>query len=433
MAVGTLCILVACSSGNGATDTTNAMNPVDGGHASDNGVKFVRSSLERAPGPAPDAVDAIAPVVQGNTEFAFDLFHGLGSGATNSLVSPFSISMAMAMAWAGASGNAEQEIRTVFHFGDPIVTHAGMNALSRAATVAGVDLVSTIANALWVAPTITPLAPYLDTLAVNYGAGVGVVDFSHSAAAAAQIDAWVSDQTNDTIPTLLSPMDLSPNTTAVLTNTLYLKAKWEKAFDASSTTDQPFYAADGTTPTVKMMRQVELFQYAAEAGFQAAALPYIANQGHAFDMVVLAPTGDLATFEASLDAAELDRITASMKAQQVDVAMPRFILRSSFHLRDTLTALGMPTPFEDELAFTKIADNPSPGSISDVVHQVFMSVDEVGTEASAATAVIFKDGGVSFNPTPPPVIRLDHPFLLVIRHPVTGTVLFLGRVTDPTG
>jgi serpin B len=420
-------VLVACSSGNGATDT------MDGGRASDNGVKFLRSSLEREPGPALDAVDAIAPVVQGNTEFAFDLFHGLGSETTNSFVSPFSISTAMAMAWAGAVGKAEEEIRTVFHFGEPLATHAGLNALSRAVTVTGAELVSTLANALWVAPSITPLAPYLDTLAVNYGAGVGVVDFSRSAEAAAAIDGWVSDQTNGTIPTLLTAADLPVNTKAVLTNTLYLKAKWEKAFDASSTTDQPFYRADGTQPTVKMMQQVELFQYAEEASFQAAALPYIANQGHAFDMVVLLPTGDLPTFEASLDAAELARITASLKPQQVDVSMPRFELRSSFHLRTTLASLGMPTPFEDDLAFTKISDSPPPGHIADVVHQVFVSVNEVGTEASAATAIIFKDGGVAFNPTPPPVLRLDHPFLVVIRHPQTGTVLFLGRVADPTG
>lgn len=390
---------------------------------------FVRSTVSRDPASA-DA-GSVTSQVDENAQFAWDLYHRLSTRGDNLIFSPFSVSVAMAMAWAGAKGQTAEEIQRVFHFADPVSTHAAMNALTQQISVDTLNLKATLANALWVAPQIVPLPAYLDVLAAHYGAGVGVVDLSQPTLAANTINGWVAQETADTIQELLSPEDLDGNVTAVLTNAAYFKARWAAPFSTSTTSDAAFTRADGTNVTVSMMSDQQTIPYASGADYRAGALRYTAAQGRTFEMLVILPTVDLELFEASMNSEKLVDISAALRPQLVDVGVPRFELRSALSLKGELSALGMPTAF-GAADFSGISA-PPPGRIQDVIHQGFVSVDEAGTEASGATAILFADGSASFLDALPPTLWLDHPFLFLIRNVETQTILFMGRVADPSG
>lgn len=410
---------------------TGGVGPVDAGHDGSppgdapSEALFVRSSLARAPVSSADG-GSLGDAVAANTELAFELYAKLRSSDENLFFSPFSISTAMAMAWAGARGQTATEIASVFHFTPEI--HAALNALTQDLAIDEKDLAMVLANALWVSPRVTPRPAYLDLLARDYGSGVGVVDFTATTQALSTINGWVSQQTRGTIPKLLT--SLPPNTGAVLTNALYFKGRWVNAFGDTATVDAPFTLPGGTKTSVKLMDALAMFRYAQTADHQAAALQYRSRSGRTFEMDVVLPTADLPAFEAGLDGARLDAILASMKPTLVNVRMPRFEMRSELGLASTLSAMGMPTAFGNSADFGDVS-TPSPGRVGDVIHQGFVSVDENGTEASAATAVVFVDGGVLAMDVAPPVLRLDRPFFVAIRSVDTGTILFLGRVANP--
>jgi serpin B len=387
--------------------------------------QFVRSSLARAPATATDG-GTLSDAVAANSSFAFELYARLRSDEENLFFSPFSVSTAMAMAWAGARGTTATEIATVFHFTQE--THAALNALAQDLAVDQPDLVTALANALWVSPRVTPRPAYLDLLARDYGSGVGVVDFTAQTEALSTINGWVSQETRGTIPKLLT--SLPPNTGAVLTNALYFKGRWANAFTVGATMDAPFTLPSGAKTTVKMMDQLATFRYVQTPDHQAAALQYRARGGRTFEMDVVLPTADLPAFEAGLDGPRLEAIVASLKPTLVEVRMPRFTMRSELSLASTLTAMGMPTAFLPSADFGDVS-TPSPGRIGDVIHQGFVSVDENGTEAAAATAIIFVDGSATLLDAAPPVLRLDRPFFVAIRSVETGAILFLGRVANP--
>jgi serpin B len=191
-------------------------------------------------------------------------------------------------------------------------------------------------------------------------------------------------------------------------------------------------AADGTTIPIKMMGEAQSIPYAATASYQAAALPYQVRGGRRYELVVVLPASDLATFEPSFDSAALERITLSLSPTLVEIQMSRVTLRTPMKLKPTLSAMGMPTAFSSAADFGGTAA-PPPGWIQEVVHEGVLAIDETSTLAAAGTAVIEGvDGSVTLGP-PPPTLRLDRPFLIVIRNADTGTVLFLGRVANPTG
>lgn len=387
---------------------------------------FVRSALERSTDPQTDAI-ATAKQVEGNTDFAFDLYRALKSEEGNLFFSPFSITTAIAQAWAGANGATASEIAETLHFtGTQEATHAALNALDRDLTVDSEHLSVAIANALWASPKITPREEYLDVLALNYGAGVGVVDFSRTQHAVDTINAWVSEETRGTIPQLLTAEDLSGATTAVLTNTVDMRADWALPFEKTSTADATFTALDGSEHQVPMMGQVGHFPYTEGVGFQAAALPLSTASGRSYSLLVIKPT-DFGAFEAGVDRTRLDAIRAQLQPANIALNVPKLEVRTSAKLKDALSALGMPTAFGDA-DFGGISQ-PPPGQIKNVIHQARLKLDEAGLEASAATAVIFGDASIS---EPEPVeasLVLDRPFLLAIVHAPSQSVLFLGRVT----
>jgi len=240
------------------------------------------------------------------------------------------------------------------------------------------------------------------------------------------INEWVSEQTEGRIKDLIPPGAIDALTRLVLTNAIYFNAAWSRPFEEERTEDAPFYRLDGSQVTVPMMRQVESFGYATGEGYQAVELPY---DGHELSMVILVPKeGEFETFEAALDVQRLEAILQDLRYTQVALSMPKFEIESSFSLVDALAAMGMPVAFSDEADFSGMTGSRDL-TISDVVHKAFVSVDEAGTEAAAATAVIMK---LTSAPMEPVEMRIDRPFLFAIRDLQTGALLFVGRVVDPS-
>jgi len=271
---------------------------------------------------------------------------------------------------------------------------------------------------------------FLDTLAVNYGAGMRTVDFVNAAEAARQaINDWVSEETAGRIKDLIPPGAIDDLTRLVLTNAIYFKASWLEPFDPKDTADGAFHLLDGSEVTVPMMHKAALrTRYGETGGVQAVEIPYY--PGNVSFLLMLPPQGEFEGFEASLDAEAIDEILSEMSDADVDLRMPRFEFESDVDLKDQLKALGMEKAFDfDQADFTGIAVKGVQNLyISDALHKALISVNEQGTEAAAATAVIVGDESAY----PLAEVNADRPFVFLIRANATGTVLFMGRVVDPS-
>lgn len=390
---------------------------------------LVASDLPRDTSPAVPAADLEA-LVAGNTAFAVDLYHEVRGEPGNLFMSPHSISTALAMTYAGAAGSTADEMAATLHFTLPEERlHAALNALdlalaSRAEAASGDTIPFRLrtANSIWGQEGATFLDPFLDTLAVNYGAGLRVLDFAADPdAARGIINGWVEDQTNDKIRELLPEDSIKRDTRLVLTNAIYFSAAWAEPFDASDTRDETFQTAGGAIQTPTLHGSPEA-GYAAGDGWRAVELPYDGGQ---LGMTIIVPD-DLAAFEASLDAAALAAITSALTPHVVTLALPKFEFDAPLSLAATLQELGMPTAFTEAADFSRI-DGTRSLAISDVLHKGFVSIDEEGTEAAAATAVILEDTSLPDQAA----LAVDRPFLFLIRDLPTGATLFVGRVVDP--
>lgn len=399
--------------------------------ASDQPVKLQSDKPRETP--PQSAYDAIGTLSASNNEFAIELYHQLRSQSGNLFYSPFSISQALAMTYAGAKGGTETQMASAMHFDlAQADLHAAFNALS--ATLAsrvgdsdqgGFEL--NIANALWGQHGFGFQPEFLDTLALNYGAGMQAVDFAASDAARQTINDWVAEQTRDKIQDLIPEGVLNELTRLVLTNAIYFKAAWLLPFEESATQDDTFDLLDGSEVQVPMMRQVESFGYLKAEDFEAVELFY---EGRELSMVILVPDEDQFTaFEQNLNAATIQSFINQLSVERLDLSLPKFKVESSFGLAETLAAMGMPDAFDVVKAdFSGMTGQPDL-YITDVVHKAFVDVNEIGTEAAAATGVVM---GLKSMPTGEPIeVKIDRPFLFVIRDVQTGAMLFFGRVVQP--
>jgi serpin B len=294
---------------------------------------------------------------------------------------------------------------------------------------AGEPFELSIANSIWAEKTYEFLDPFLETLALNYGAGARLVDFiDDSEGARTAINAWVSAETNGRIPELIPQGIIDAMTRLVLTNAIFFKASWAEPFPETLTEDGDFHLVSGETVTASMMHSSgsQGLLYAEDEDFQAVELPYAGDE---MAMLVILPAeGRFADFEAGFDADELAEIVASLELEEVSVVFPKFEFSSDLPLKQVLTDLGMPAAFEPGVADFSGMDGTRDLFIQDVLHKAFVAVDEEGTEAAAATAVVV---GVTSAPAEPKLFEANRPFLFLIRDRVTGTVLFVGRVLDP--
>lgn len=385
---------------------------------------------------SPDVSETdLQSLVSGNTHFAFDLYQELSSTDGNLFFSPHSISLALAMTYAGARNTTEQQMKDTLHFLSQETLHPAFNALDielakRGQGAEGTDgegFKLNIANAIWGQTGYPFLDTFLDVLSENYGAGMNLLDFSAAPdESRIIINDWVSDQTAEKIKDLIPQGAISSLTRLVLTNAIYFNAAWKYPFEEEATQDGTFNLSDGGQATVPMMSQTSRFGYAAGDGYQAAELLY---DGDELSMVILVPdAGALGSFEDSLTSESLNTILSGLEIKDVNLQLPKFKYESdSVSLKDTLAKMGMPDPFGANADFSGIDGNKNL-FISDVIHKAFVSVDEAGTEAAAATAVIMDESA------PGEIIPLtiDRPFIFLIRDIATKAVLFAGRITNPS-
>ena len=371
----------------------------------------------------------------GNTEFALDLYKAIKDKNDNIFYSPYSISIALAMTYAGARGDTETQMADAMDYYLPQdKLHPAFNALdlelaSRGSKVSPDKRFKlNIANSLWGEKTWNFLPAFLDTLAENYGAGLRLVDFAGAPDdARVVINDWVDTMTEHKIPKLLDEGTVNSMTVLILVNAIYFNAQWKTAFVEEATEPGTFNLLDGGKVTVPMMSLSEENDYYEGDGFQTVKLPYTGDE---LSMLVILPdSGKFDEFENSFDASGLDEIDNGLKNVEVNLKMPKFEYDMGMNLNDTLSAMGMVDAFIPDLADFSGMDGTKMLYIQWVIHKAYVKVDEAGTEAAAATAV-----GMGYTSAPAETVDfvIDRPFIFMIRDDKTGTVLFVGRVLNPS-
>ncbi len=388
----------------------------------------------------PAAPESTEDVVEANTKFAYDLYHTLSGerryADKNIFFSPYSISTALALTYEGAKGTTADEIRSVFHFPEnDVVRQEGYRGLIRGLNNPDAAYTLRTANGLWAEITYPFLSAYIETAEQSYAAEVRNLDFVNAPEESRQIiNQWVESQTEDLIKDLLPGDAISPLTRLVITNAVYFKGTWVLQFDENETQPAEFRSEGGASVTTDMMQRTDedaIYAYTETKGLQILRMPYEHESGKALSMLVLLPIdGKITTAETALGTEELSNAIGSMGPKRVKVSFPKFTLETTYSLPDSLKVMGMPTAFGDEADFSGM-DGTRNLLISDVIHKAFVDVNEEGTEAAAATAVVMKCGSV-MNEDPIPVFRADHPFVFQITDDETGMLLFMGRVADPT-
>ncbi len=375
----------------------------------------------------PVAAEEMKSLVRGNTEFAFALYNEAREKPGNVVFSPYSISSALAMTYDGARGETAQQMANVLHFPpDRKQLHPAFRELNGALTKRSDGLELSIANALWGQKGMTFHTEFLDATRTFYGAGVQEVDYIRAQPVALKtINNWVNRETRTKIPTILQPNDLTVDTRLVLTNAIYLKGQWATAFKKDATRPADFLRKPDDSVLVPTMHHAKAeFPYAAIDGVEVLELPYRGNKA---SMVVIlpGPSYDLADLERSLSAEKLAVWLSKLHPAEMRVSLPRFKIELELRLNENLKKMGMPLAFAG--GFSGMTSEASL-CISAVIHKALVEVDEEGTVAAAATAVVMGEKSerrtTHFN--------ANRPFIFLIRDRTTDSVLFVGRVTDPS-
>ena len=384
-------------------------------------------------------------VVEGNNEFALELYAKLRTQEGNLFFSPYSISTALAMAYAGARGETEAQMARVMHFpaGPKVLPkdydgpiqqgwdqerfHSAFGAIIKDLNAKGEkgNYELSVANALWGQKGYGFLAEFLELIEAKYGGKLNEVDFIAATEAARQtINAWVEKETKDKIKNLIRKGVLDKLTRLVLTNAIYFKGNWARHFEEDKTKEAPFTLISGEKVNVPMMNQTAEFNYMETEDFQGLELPYVDDE---LSMIILLPkeADGLGRFEETFTAKNLLKWLARFRKRKVIVSVPKFKMTRQFSLADVLKSMGMTSAFSGKADFsgmTGVRDL----YISAVIHKAFVDVNEEGTEAAAATAVVQK-----FISPKPLFFRTDHPFLFLIRDNKAGSILFIGRAMNP--
>lgn len=370
-------------------------------------------------------------LAQANTGFALDMYGLLCQDEGNIFYSPYSISTALAMTYAGACRNTEKEMAQVLHFGLPQekIHSAFYELQSHLQRIQEEEpVILNIANALWTEKTYELKKEFLDLTKKYYDANIFPVDFRHDPdKSRIKINDWVEDKTEEKIKDLLGPDTINQLTRLVLTNAIYFFGEWEHTFNPKATRESIFWLDENKNVKIPMMYQESPFGYGVVDGIQVLEMPY---KGDSLSMVVFLPEkkDGIKKLESSLSPENMKKWITVLRRQEVETYFPKFKMTQKFNLNDVLRSLGM------KEAFTRTANysNMEPNGelfISDVVHKAFVEVDEQGTEAAAATAVVME---LAAMPMDTPVFKADHPFVFVIRERTTNSILFIGRLMDPT-
>jgi serpin B len=378
----------------------------------------------------------LSTLAKESNAFAVDLYGKLSSQPGNLFFSPASISSAFAMAYAGAHGGTATEMASTLRFTlPPDRLHPAMGAFLAQLNGAHSNYELHLANALWAEKDQHFLPDYTALMKADYAAGFHPVDFkANHEAARALINTWVADQTKQKILNLVPADAVTPLTRLILTNAIYFKAAWANQFTKSQTQSEDFHLSGTKSAKADLMHETKGGQYFRGPAFQALELPYKSDE---LSMIVLLPDSPdgLSALEKTLTAANLNKWMSSLAYQEtIVVTVPRFKVTQQFELSSALESLGMKMAFHPGQADFSGMTGDKTFSISAAIHKAYIDVDETGTEAAAATAVIMSAMAMRpMAPPPPPIVfRADHPFLFLIRDNSSGAILFLGRLTDPT-
>jgi serpin B len=369
-------------------------------------------------------------IVEGNNDFALGLYaHLRHGGRPNLATSPFSLSTALAMVYAGARGETAKEMAAVLNFPgawDQAQLHSAFAGLAEELNGGGrrhghrLDIV----NRIWVKQDLPLDNAFTGLLKDCYGATVGRMDFSRGPEEARQeINEWIARRTDGLLTDSLSPEALGPDAQSVLTNAIFFKGAWDHPFPARATQPAPFWVAPGQTVKVPMMEQVASFRYTAQDTCQILEMTY-AHESITMTILLPKQPDGLADLEALLTPENLERWESRLRRRQVQVYLPRFRCQARLKLSGTLKEMGLKRPFGDDADFSGM----SPGwrsRLSEVFQQAVIDVNEEGTVAAAATTTTQVR-------TLPPVFRADRPFVFLLRDSHSGSILFLGRLVDPT-
>lgn len=393
------------------------------------------SSLE-----AKEARPVADPGMAGQAICAFgaDLHRTLATQQGNLFYSPYSIYVALSMAREGAGGETRAALDRVLHVSSDDGLGPSLAGLERALQPRMVTEYAeggktqvpayalSVANRLWGQRDYGFQAPFLATLRDAYGAPLAEVDFNQPEAVRQRINAWVAQVTRERIQDLVPAGTLTPLTRLVLANAVYLKAPWQTPFSERATEEDEFRRADGTTRRVPFLRAQRRLKYGEAAGFRWVALPYRGD----LEMRIF-----LSAQEAGHTVAERELAGSTLRAQDgvqrlVNLRLPRFKFSQAFDLSATLGSLGLSVAFDAEQADFSGMTERERLYIGAALHKAFVAVDEEGTEAAAATALVLK-GLAAAPPEEPITFHADRPFLFSIQHAPSGAALFLGRVVDP--
>jgi serpin B len=360
--------------------------------------------------------------------FAFDFIKELNNN-DNIFISPYSIFTALAMTYEGARGITAEEMKSLLNIEqDNESFHKYMEDLYELLNKENNDYNISTANALWVKDDYQLLETYLNVIRNYYGGNATEVDFSKSEEAANIINKWVENNTNGLIEDLILPDYITIMTVLILTNAIYFKGNWEVQFDQVNTTDREFTEPSGETievPTMSLVETNNYFNYTETDDLQILELKYSGND---ISMLILLPKDKgLSAIIDNIDADSFSELRESMVENNVDIYLPKFKVETEYQLNDYLIDLGMVTPFTTSADFSGM-NGYKELFISRVVHKAFIEVNEEGTEAAAATAVIMER--LSIEPEKI-VFDCNHPFMYLIQHKQTGTILFMGTINNP--
>jgi serpin B len=434
-------IVIASILISGCTDPAQKLtvNPSPSGSPQDTRV-MTTVPVTTNPGNAPGEMSVEAA----NNRFAYDLYETLAKNPANSgqnlFYSPFSLSSALAITGEGAKGKTHDEIFSVFHFPkNDTVRQSGFARINDGMNTANAGYTLRTANALWAEKRYPFLPAFTGIARQYYSAEVTNLDFKNNPEESrATINQWVEQKTENKIRDLLPSGSIDSLTRLVITNAVYFNGTWVRPFDAAQTKEADFRTGTGTSVKARMMENTgsgARYTYAETDSVQYIELPYIHNSTKALSMIVILPKGDdLKPAEAVLNDNNLSALQDSAFSQRVDLYLPKFRMDTEYRLPQTLSAMGMPTVFTEGAADFSGMDGSKNLFISDVIHKAFIDVNENGTEAAAATAVVINWAMAAPGGSPPvPEFRADHPFVFLIQDKETGTFLFIGRVANPVG
>ena len=366
-------------------------------------------------------------VIDASNRFAFDLLKTASRPDSSLFLSPLSASMALGMTMNGAAGETWDQMREALGFGSLSEAEINASYQSLLELLVGLDpsVETAIANSVWSRQGFPVLTAFLDAVRESFDAEVAELDFANPDASA-RINGWVDDATRGRIEDIV-PEVIPADVVMYLINAIYFKGTWTFQFDRSDTTNEPFHLSNGSTQTVPLMTLQGDLPYRADDRSQAVDLPY---GGRAFSMTVLLPRDGVSVDDlvSSLDAERWAEIADGFHETEVELFLPRFRMAYERTLNDDLKALGMTHAFDERADFSRLSTNGGL-SISAVKQKSWVDVNEEGTEAAAATVVEIIETSLPQIP----VVRVDRPFLFVIRERLSGTILFVGKIVAPPG